>query len=575
MSIPRDQSTSLRYEKGRVAIAHHHASSLPITTAVVYGVPKSQAHPQALAETESILEPLTREVVLGRHGPRIIAGDFNHPTHALRDLGIWMEKGWVELQSLALARWGRPIENTCKEASRHDFIWLSPEAAALCRSADYHRIFADHIVLEAVLYVPPTSGFIRTWPRPATVPWEDIDIESWHVSATPLAREDIPEDSSQWFQDFTQCWEQSIAAHSEVQEVSIPGSCTGRASRVAPATRAVASSILKASRPGEVTLKHDLLGREVKRWFQQLRRLQNLRNALRGGKQSEQAQEYRRLLWRSIREAKGFNPNFLDWWPRRAAQLQGSPSSLHGMPDVATAEILFEDFQCNFRRLENWHAQRRADILNAKYAESARTLFTALQPERPAALDTLVVQKSFTVLAINRDTSQIHLEGEPGTQGSSCFRVDGDRIQVVEVDGPVCQVAAADLHLLQEGAEIEQEQFITEPDSVFHEFINLWQPRWNQHSDVGPDHWSRILNFTRFLTPVASFVFPRIHQDQWLQAVRRMKRRAARGPDAYARADLLHMAPCYVAQLLHLLQEIEQGIGVVGPYRCCRGSCAL
>ena len=81
------------YETGRVAITQHHVNALPLTTAVVYGVPQSQAHPQALAETERILGPLTKELILGRHGPRVIAGDFNHPISALRDLGIWMENG--------------------------------------------------------------------------------------------------------------------------------------------------------------------------------------------------------------------------------------------------------------------------------------------------------------------------------------------------------------------------------------------------------------------------------------------------------------------------------------------------
>ena len=341
------------YETGRVAITQHHVNALPLTTAVVYGEPKSQAHPQALADTERILGPLTRELILGRHGPRVIAGDFNHPISALRDLGIWMENGWVALQSLAQARWGTPIANTCKDATRHNFVWLSPEAAALCQGSMTHRLFADHLVLEAKLHVPPAAGFVRTWPRPATIPWEDLDIASWHEGSR--TQQASASDPTEWFQTFTR----DLQRHARSQGADLPSACLGRAERTEPAHRAVTQSVLRASRPGEVSLQSDLVGREVKRWFQQLRRLQNLRNALKAGNQSPQAQAHRQALWASVIYAKGFTPCFKDWWTRRTARLQGAPLHLGDLPSAETAQVIFDDFQCNFRRLENWHLKRR------------------------------------------------------------------------------------------------------------------------------------------------------------------------------------------------------------------------
>ena len=66
------------FETGRVAIVQHHIGDMPLLSAVVYGVPKLQAHPQSFEDTERLLQPLTREIVLGRKGPRVIAGDYNH-----------------------------------------------------------------------------------------------------------------------------------------------------------------------------------------------------------------------------------------------------------------------------------------------------------------------------------------------------------------------------------------------------------------------------------------------------------------------------------------------------------------
>ena len=182
-----------------------------------------------------------------------------------------------------------------------------------------------------------------------------------------------------------------------------------------------------------------------------------------------------------------------------------------------------------------------------------------MKAERPPQLDTLVARSSFSVLAVDPSTQQVHLEGEPGVAGSSSFKAEGVYVRVEDVDGPVCKVSEEDLAVLHEGVEVEQEQFLSEPDSVFQEFIRLWRPRWNQHEDVGPEHWHRVLNFARFLTPIASFDFPAIHRDQWLQAVRKLKKQAARGPDGYARADLLNMAPSYVDQLLAFLHAVERG----------------
>ena len=157
--------------------------------------------------------------------------------------------------------------------------------------------------------------------------------------------------------------------------------------------------------------------------------------------------------------------------------------------------------------------------------------------------------------------------------GSSSFKVGGVHVQVEEGDGPVCKVREEDLAVLHEGVEVEQEQFLSEPDSVFQEFIRLWRPRWNQHEEVGPEHWRRILNFARFLTPIASFDFPAIHRDQWLQAARKLKTQAARGPDGYARADLLNMAPSYVDHSCWPFSRPSKGGPRTGLSSFYRGSC--
>ena len=494
-----------------------------------------------------------------RRGPCVIAGDFNHPAESSGEIAIWREQGWQEIQDLALARWSSQIEMTCKGASRHDFIWLSPEAAILCCGSAGHHSFADHVVLEAKFRVSSASSTVCTWPRPACIPWEEVDIACWHEAATPYPEALSDSNATEWFRGFTQHWEQGVAGRATGPDGGLPQHCLGRAARTEPAIRDVAPSVLRASRPGEVVAAHDLLNREVKRWFQQLRRLQALRDALRGNKQTAQAMQYRAQLWDSILQARGFTPNFPDWWGRRVVQLHGSPSTITAIPDTALAQAIFIDFHENYRRLEGWHLRRREGVLAAKHAESSKHIFTALRPSKPPPLDALVLRHDFAVLAVDEASCQVQLDAAPPCHGTSCFSVEGHAIGLSQTAGALCQVDEVDLPLVPERTVIEQEQFVSEPEHVFHEFIKLWQPRWNQHSELQPEHWTRILNFTRFLRPVASFDFPPIHEAQWLRAVHRLKKHAARGPDAYARLDLLHMAPCHVTQLLQMIRAIELG----------------
>ena len=178
------------------------------------------------------------------------------------------------------------------------------------------------------------------------------------------------------------------------------------------------------------------------------------------------------------------------------------------MPSAAQAATIYDDFHSNYRKLESWHMRRRGSVLQSKYAESSSVLFSVLRPAKPPVLETLVRHQAYEILAVDVVSNQLQLDGIPSGRGTSCFSVEGQTIHLTKVEGALCSVPTEEISLVQDGASIEQEQFLTEPSHVFEEFIDLWQPRWNQHVGIRPDHWDRILNFTGFLPPTASFVFP-------------------------------------------------------------------
>ena len=543
------------YESGRVMLAQHYLESTPLQVATVYGYPAGPTWPDAQARTDNMLRCLTQELVLGSRGFRVITGDFNHDFDRLDQCAVWRSHGWVELPCLAERLWGTAPQPTCKHATRHDYIWLSPEAAACCTKATVLDVYQEHSTLIAGFSLSGHAVTETTWPLPAEIPWASISVDAWHQAGSHLPV--ATEDSTKWFATFSHAVERSLRGFVfPFPGNQIPSSCFGRGQRCAPQVQCLHTSIPRPSRPGEVALRHDGLCAEVKRWFQQLRRLQSLKHALLAASPSPAAIDYRFSLWRSIRLAKGFCGGFPGWWPDRPTRLVGSPSELpETVPDPTTAISIFEDFRCNFRRLESWHMKRRGQILDCKYDKSLSQVFRELRDPTPEQVDTLTVSREYAILAVSSQGTQVHLDSAPDLRGTSSWAVDGQPVAVTDVDDVVCTLSAPACP----GQELEQTQTLSSVPDVQAEFVSLWAGRWQKHANTTAAHWQRFLAFATAFLPHQTFCLPRITVDDWLRAVRRFRPRAARGPDGWAKADLLHMPLARVQQLLDFLSELEAG----------------
>ena len=106
--------------------------------------------------------------------------------------------------------------------------------------------------------------------------------------------------------------------------------------------------------------------------------------------------------------------------------------------------------------------------------------------------------------------------------------------------------------------EIEQHQTLSSVEHVHSEFVALWRPRWRQHTDMPTAQWDRLVAFAQAYMPRLQLSFPPITIQQWRQALRRFKPRAARGPDGWPKADLMNMPDSWLQSLLSLLSAIEQ-----------------
>ena len=540
------------WETARVQLAQVLIEGCPLLVANVYGY--SRGHTQAAQATEALLEPITREVVFGRIGPRIICGDLNADEDQLLQTRIWRQQGWLELQELLWQRCGRAPLPTCKDTTRRDFLYLSPEAATLCIDGDVTNVFQEHATVSAKLRIASNAGVVQYWPKPAEVPWSSIALDGLygqaHEPSPPLL------DSTARLRHHAYLFEKSLDGYVNCPGRQLPAACFGRAKFTSPATKQVATHVPRASRDGDECMQSDLLSLEVRRWFKQLRKLQSLRQSLQRARFDFNALEYRGSLWDSICRAKGFRFGFRAWWPQRLIHHAGSPSFLPiRVPTASEAEAIFLDFRENYRKFESWHIAQRGKILMARHDASRKRLFQDLRGEDGKAVDGLVHNQTYEILAVDSQDRLLHLDKPLDFAGHSEWRLDGRVVSVTQVATDVCQISGT--FSLPPDGELEQLQYVSSPSEIHTEFVQFWTQRWNKPSS--DDQWTRILDFARAFLPHRPLTLPAISQTVWLAALRRFRPRAARGPDGYARDDLLHMPPSRIQELLLLLSDVEAG----------------
>ena len=349
---------------------------------------------------------------------------------------IWRQQGWIEIQDLAWQRWGHIPAHTCKDATRRDFLYLSPEVAALCSDSAVLEIYQEHSTVAARVVIASNAGAVRYWPRPAEIPWNGIALDglngSSHVPLPPYP------DSSRRFQQHAQLFEQSLNGHVASPGGQLPACCFGRAKFTSPMAKDLRVQASRASRAGDEVLQSDLLSLEVRRWFKQLRRLQSLRQALQRPSYTLSALEYRGNLWACIKQAPGFHRGFVSWWLHRPVQQVGCPQVLPiYVPTPAAAEAIFLDFRENFRRLEKWHLAQRGKVLTARHTASKDHLFRELREEASRPVDLLVNTQAYEILGVDQAEHLLHVDRPLDTAGHSEWKLDGQTVSpaVCRVEG--------------------------------------------------------------------------------------------------------------------------------------------
>lgn len=530
--------------------------ALSIMQVVVYGFPIGPTWPQAHLLTTDLLNIIATEVVLGSQGPRVIGGDFNMNAHGSVHFDHWRRLGWCSAQELAALLWDQEWTPTCKGQTERDLIWLSPEAAALCRSVSFADVFSEHTTIMTRLLVPSVTQFCRVWPLPSPIPWGEVASDWFELEAPPL---DLSGSVDHQWAQWARGWEHSLDSHVASQPSgSLHAGQKGRLQRSSPVWRAAQAPLARPSRAGEVELRNDLIGNDVKRWFKQLRRLQSFVAAeAYQNKQHDSAITYRVELWSAILQSPGFDGGFRHFWRcHRGVTLAETPSYLPSAPPCyPVALAIFHAFKACFEQFESWHLRQRGLLLKAKYDRNHAAIFHDLRPPKKPLLDLLELHHEYNIIASDPATQQIQVDQPLDVRGNSRWSIDDLPVQLlIDDDQPdICVITP-----FPEGdsASLSQSQTLSSPDVIHAELLNQ---TWCSMAEVDSSVWVRIVGFFQAFVPNLVLSVPPLTISMWKRCLKRFKQSAARGVDGIAHVDLLALPDCWTSQLLTLLNRIEAG----------------
>ena len=143
--------------------------------AVFYGPAKGAETAVVRAEADELLSNITQLIVFGLKGKRFIMGDFNQLDGLLTQTKVWSDLGWKEIQDMEHEATGKKPVPTCKNCSRKDFVWISPELQPFWQSTAVDTLaFKDHAVLSAQFKPLGKPCKIPLWRQPKPIPWNKI-----------------------------------------------------------------------------------------------------------------------------------------------------------------------------------------------------------------------------------------------------------------------------------------------------------------------------------------------------------------------------------------------------------------
>lgn len=526
-----------------------------VHAAVVYGYAYRAESVEVRAMTNELMQNVTNRVGYAMRGKRIIMGDFNQLEGQLEVIENLKSMGWKEVQLLAQERHNREISKTCKSTTTKDFIWISPELVPYFDQVETKSMYSDHLTLCAHFkpFGPPSKIYL--WRKPKPFDWKENDYcipdGSFHNNLGNTA-DSIIKNIAETFENRIN---DTLIQNGKRR---LPHQQRGRSHTTEVVELAEHNCPNKPSRNGERVPTFDGHSLQHKQWFTQVRRLQNMiRNK---NPDSLQQKIHRHREWRAVLKASGFPNGFPIWWRTHPSKIYPAPERLpDDVPSHEQLVAIFLTFELEFNQLEQTLKIEMVRKAKANRLLNPHKIFADVR--KPPVSPVLLLDNTIRaeVMEVDFDNNTVMLDK------NICFDIN----QPVVIENESCEIKSQqDQHLtlntipdtIVPGVTLRQEKFVGELQELFQAFGKEWTKRWDRHKDLPPDHWSPILDcFKQFFPSCPEQNFPEITLDLWRNTLRKKKTRAAVGPDAWSRDDLLRLPDDLTIGILELLHAIENG----------------
>ena len=527
-TVPCDWDPTL-YATGRLAACSFFIQPVWVLGVTLYGYATGRER------TADLVRAAFDRVLAQPSGPRFVSGDFNLTLDEVPHLALLRQHGFRELQEVAQIKFGREPAPTCKQASRKDFVFLSPELQSALMGVDLALdYFPDHGVLTGHFGLVHRGCPVFTWrvPRQRPTMPHALSLQG-STDVRPVTGADARY-AALWGDYESRLSDALVAAGSAPLDASERGrACTED-------TRMHTAPVVPPAKGRQGEVQPAWHGHSVRHahWYRQLRRLQALQQALRKASTSASAVLHRASLWNAIRTAAGFRGGFEAWYLSRPVMLPNDLSCVPlAQPALPATSQLFITFQANVDHLEKCLGNLRKRDARAKRSQNPFLVFKDIQAESPAPVETLLAGPQVKVAEYDSDECAITLVDPVQLDPSLPIAIDHKSCGILHAESDRLWLDSTEP--VQPGAVVTQDKLLGALPELFQEFNETWGRRWNKHQCTELATWQPAVDTAGVAQPVPPAQFPDITPDLWRAEVRKKKCSSAAGLDSVSRQDLL------------------------------------
>ena len=542
-AMPSAQPACLM-DSGRCLLTTTLVGECWVSGATIYGEPDGHLYPNHLRNNEYLLHHAAAQICHLTKGLRFLAGDWNVTQNSLPAFDLLERAGFRDLQDLLLARFGQSIVPTCKNATRKDFLYLSPELQELLVGGRViEDVLPDHAALLGSFRSPRSRPKCFVWPKPLAFPWpKDFGTALiWNGDVSPTDA-------------YAELWREIETQAASKCPFPVSRKMRGRAQTLHPqVSKQVHPLPSKVGRKGDI--QPQFCGQSYKHahWLRQVRRLQAYCRLL---KSTNDVAVQRAESWGAILRAPGFFPTFGDWWMQSEHRVHGAPLQCPLYPpECEVALALFDSFLLAFQKFESDLMKQSRQYARFRREQNPNLVFLDIKPPVAPGVEVLLQPIRAEVEEVDADEGLVVLDKPCDFQPDQVIVCGDKALEVIHHDSDALWVA--DATQVTVGMQVSQTRALGKGHELEEIFLQVWRERWMRHAETPSHRWDMILSFAKRFLPAARFDWSPLDAAGLAEVIKHKKAHTSMGFDGVSLADLKCMPQQALQAFCQIFSQAE------------------